>query len=125
MVSSRIRTALCVMVAAAIASLLAACGSTVDVGSSRTLTVALDEYRINPQNATVPAGRLTIIVHNYGRLTHNLRIERDGRPAGGTQPIWPGRTATLTLYLVKGSYTMSSGILSDQALGEYGTLTVP
>ncbi len=70
----------------------------------------------------ISQGPLTILVHNYGRLTHNLVISRGGQAQAITRPIWPGPTAELTLTLTPGSYLMASTILSDQTLGQYGTL---
>jgi hypothetical protein len=100
------------------------CGHTQRVGSDRTLSVALTEYHLNPQSAQASAGPLTIVVRNYGRLTHNLVISLNGQPAGSTRPLAPGQSAAITLNLTRGSYQMSSTILSDQALGADGTLTV-
>jgi plastocyanin len=82
------------------------------------------EYRLVPQSIRVPAGELTISIHNYGRLTHNLSVTRGMRTTGSTQPIRPGQTAQLTVTLVRGKYFMSSTILSDRDLGIYGTITV-
>ena len=64
----------------ALAAVLAACGSTTQVGSDRMLQVALTEYHVAPQSVRAPAGTLTIFVHNYGRLSHNLVISRTGQP---------------------------------------------
>jgi hypothetical protein len=63
-------------------------------------------------------------VHNYGRLTHDLVITRDGQQTAATEPLAPGQTADLVTTLSPGQYLMSSTILSDQALGAYGTLRV-
>ncbi len=100
------------------------CGHTEHVGSDRTLRVALTEFRMNPQSATVSAGQLTIIVHNFGRLTHNLALSHGGQSAAATKPIAPGESAQLTVTLVPGTYVMASTILDDEALGQYGTLRV-
>jgi hypothetical protein len=108
----------------AVAFLAGGCSHTQQVGSDRTLRLALTEYHLNPQGARVSAGPLTILVRNYGRLTHNLVVSSNGELAGSTKPIAPGQSAVLTLTLTPGKYLMSSAILSDQALGEYGTLTV-
>jgi hypothetical protein len=104
--------------------LLSGCGHTEAVGNDRTLYVALSEYRVTPQSVRVSAGPLTVFVHNYGRLTHNLVITLNGQTTGTTRPIWPGQSAEIALMLTPGTYLMSSTILSDQALGQYGTLTV-
>jgi hypothetical protein len=102
----------------------AGCAHTLRVGADRTLRIAMTEYRLNPQSVTAPEGQLTILIHNYGRLTHNLAVSLNGQTAGATKPIAPGQDATLTLMLTKGSYLMSSTLLSDEALGEFGTLKV-
>jgi hypothetical protein len=105
-------------------ALLCGCGQTHVVGSDRTLQISLTEYRLAPQSIRATAGTLTILVRNYGRLTHNLVIALRGHPEGSTKPIPPGQTAVLTITLAPGTYLMSSTILSDQALGAYGTLSV-
>jgi hypothetical protein len=79
---------------------------------------------VAPQNVHAGPGPLTIFVHNYGRLTHNLVISLDGQTEVSTKPIPPGQTAELDAILTPGKYLMASTILSDQALGAYGTLKV-
>jgi hypothetical protein len=103
---------------------LAACGRTTVVGGDRTVTLALVEYRLNPQDVRVSQGLLTVVVHNYGRLTHNLAISIGGQAEGSTAPLGPGESTQLTVQLSPGRYALASTILSDQALGAYGTLTV-
>ena len=110
--------------ALAAAALLAGCGNTSQVGRDRTFQVALTEYHVSPQRVQALAGTLTIFVHNYGRLSHNLVISSNGHPDFSTQPIPPGETSELLATLAPGNYLMSSTILSDQALGAYGTLIV-
>jgi hypothetical protein len=100
------------------------CGHTEAVGAGRTLQMGLTEYRLTPENARVSTGVLTIMVHNYGVLTHNLVVSSNGQTVDSTEPIWPGQSAELSLSLAPGKYLMASTIQSDQALGEYGTLTV-
>jgi hypothetical protein len=112
------------VVSLALASLAGGCGHTQRVGSDRTLSVGLTEYHLNPQSVRVSAGPLTVLAHNYGRLTHNLVITLKGQSVGATKPIGPGQSAVLTLALAPGTYLMASTILSDQSLGEYGTLKV-
>src|SRR5262249_22945469 len=71
----------------------AGCGGATHVGADRTFQVAVTEYRVSPQNIQAPSGTLTIFVHNYGRLSHNLVISLDGRAEASTQPIPPGQTS--------------------------------
>ncbi len=113
------------LLAVALASLgAAACGKTTTVGHDRTLQIALGEYRVTPQDIHAQTGLLTIFVHNYGRLTHNLVITLNGRTEAATKEIAPGQTEELNAALGPGHYLMASSILSDQALGAYGTMTV-
>jgi plastocyanin len=103
---------------------LAGCGHTATVGRDRTLRLALTEYRVVPQKVQVSAGELTIFVHNEGKLTHNLAITDGKNQVLVTPPIWPGATTKLTVALAPGGYTIGSTLFSDQALGQYGSLTV-
>jgi hypothetical protein len=112
------------MLAAIAAALVAGCGRTVTVGAGGTLQIAVTEYHLNPQSVRASSGQLTIVVHNYGRLTHNLVISQNGQAVAATQPIAPGQSAALALFMAKGRYTMASTVLSDESLGAYGTLTV-
>ena len=78
------------LLAVALASLaVAACGRTTSVGTGRSLQIALNEYRVTPQDVRAQTGLLTIYVHNYGRLTHDLVISLDGQPEISTKPIAP------------------------------------
>jgi hypothetical protein len=113
-------------VAAVLALTVAGCGHVASAGSGSpaTLQVALNEYRITPQDVRAGSGAVTFVVHNYGRLTHNLVINHDGQQVAATEPLPPGQTADLVATLSPGQYLMSSTILSDQALGAYGTLHI-
>jgi hypothetical protein len=105
-------------------SLLAGCGSSHRHSGNETVDVSVSEYRITPRSLHADSGVVTLVIHNNGRLIHNLVLSRDGHSQGSTKPIWPGGSAQLTLSVTKGSYLMASTILSDQALGAYGTLQV-
>ncbi len=105
-------------------ALLSACGATTRVGPARTLQLALTEYHVAPQDIRARTGTLTLFVHNFGRLSHNLVISYDGHAEAATQPIPPGETTELIATLAPGKYMVASTILSDQALGAYGTLDV-
>jgi len=112
------------LAAGLVALACAACGATRTVASGGSVQVALSEYRVTPQDVHAHTGLLTIIVHNYGRLTHDLVISLNGSAVLSTKPIMPGQTEELDAALIPGHYLMASSILSDQALGAYGTLDV-
>ena len=103
---------------------LSACSHTTAVGTDRTLRLALTEYHLVPESVQASPGLLTIVVHNEGRLTHNLAVSSGGNVIGQTAPVRPGTSAELRLDLAAGEYRMASTLFSDQVLGEYGTLTV-
>jgi hypothetical protein len=119
----RAQTAL-IGVVAGLAMISAGCGSTDVIGSGRQLAVALTEYHLRPQSAEMSAGPVTIVAHNYGRLTHNLVVFENGRPQDSMHPIPPGGSGDLTVYLGAGRYILASTVQSDQALGVFGTLVV-
>jgi uncharacterized cupredoxin-like copper-binding protein len=142
---SPVATGIAALAAGLGAALLAAgCGAAPEhAETGRTLSIAVSEYQLRPSRVTAAAGTLTIAVHNYGRLTHNLAILRahpvavtttvagthtttvsSSTVAGASSPIAPGQTATMTVALTPGRYTLASTILSDQSLGDSGTLTV-
>lgn len=108
----------------ALAALAGGCGHTTAVGTSRTLSVAVTEYRLAPQTVRTNEGALTLIVHNLGLYSHNLSISRNDISEGTTPPIPPGQTAVLTVELLPGRYVMASTLQQDESLGAYGTLIV-
>ena len=112
------------LVAVAAAVLAAGCGASTHVPAGSNLRIALNEYRVTPEDVHAPAGTLTFQVHNVGRLTHDLVISLAGTREAATGPIAPGQEAELITSLGKGHYELYSSLLDDQALGAYGTLDV-
>jgi len=102
----------------------AGCGSTRVETPGQAVQMAVSEYRLNPDRISASPGVVSIVVHNYGRLTHNLVVSQNGQTVAGTQPIPPGDSMELDLDLAPGTYTMASTMHSDQTLGVYGTLHV-
>jgi hypothetical protein len=112
------------LVAGLVLALLGGCGHTARVGSGRWVQIGVTEYRLTPQHIAARAGELAIVAHNYGRLTHNLALTEAGHTVASTRPIPPGAAASLLVEVGPGSYVMASSLLSDQALGIYGTVTI-
>lgn len=100
------------------------CGGQSTRSADGVVQVALNEYRLNPSAVRVRAGTVTVIARNYGRLTHNLVVSRDGHPDAVIRPLAPGQTGVTTAVLSPGTYQMNSNIQADQALGVSGSLTV-
>jgi hypothetical protein len=97
-----------------------------------TLRVKLDEYRIQPQNVRIKAGRIHLVAVNEGRLTHNLVVESiTDDPTkevvyGRTDTAHPGQTVTDRdpIKLKPGHYRLADTIGNHENLGQYGELTV-
>jgi hypothetical protein len=128
---SRSCALLAVLAAAAVAAGCAGEPAAVDVSGS-TLRVALDEYRIQPQNVRMKAGRIHLVATNKGRLTHNLVIESiTDDPTkqvvyGRTDTAHPGQTVKERdpITLKPGKYRIADSIGNHENLGQYGTLTL-
>ncbi len=122
------------LVALALTVFLAGCGgSDLATPEGRTLRVRLDEYRIVPQDWRAEPGRLRIVAHNVGRLTHNAKIVRQDEDdleappeeVGGTRTAQPGETVAYTFEdLEPGTYRIVCTISNHDDLGQYGKLGV-
>jgi hypothetical protein len=116
------------------AAAVAGCGGepAVVAVSGTTLRVTLDEYRIQPQNVRMKAGRIHLVAVDDGRLTHNLVIESiTDDPTkevvyGRTDTAHPGQTVTERdpIRLKPGRYRLACTISNHDNLGQYGTLIV-
>lgn len=104
--------------------LLGGCGHSSRVPAAGRVQVFLLEYRLRPDRITARRGELALVVHNLGRLTHNLSISRGGKGIASTPPIPPGGSARLSVNLAAGTYRIASTVEADQALGLRGMLTV-
>jgi uncharacterized cupredoxin-like copper-binding protein len=94
--------------------------------SSHTIKVQETEFKISlPSQKTLAPGKYTFDVTNAGKIPHDLAIE-GGKVAGpSTSPlIAAGKTATLTVSLEKGSYTLYCSVPGHRALGMLAKLAV-
>lgn len=117
---------------AAAALLLGGCGGDEVFRTDRPiLRITLDEYRIVPQDISIKAGRVKLVVRNAGRLTHNLAIQVPDGPDGNPRLVdrvasmQPGQTAEpIKVTLAPGEYRLVCTIANHDDLGQFGTLTV-
>jgi hypothetical protein len=121
---SRSRSLPATLAALVVGGLLTGCGAGHHASTGNALDVSVNEWRLTPENVVAEPGPLLIVVHNAGRLAHNLVLSRDGVRISFTAPIMPGQNADLETTLQKGSYQLLSSMLDDQATGVYGTLKV-
>ena len=106
------------------AATIAGCGHAQSVGRARIVQVAEAEYRLSPDALKLRQGPITLVVHDFGRLAHNLAVLDGATTVAETAPIPPGTSVTLAVYLAPGTYTLASTLLDDQSLGIRGKLTV-
>ena len=127
----------CILTAGVLAVLALALGGCGDDDVFRTdrpiLRIALDEYRIVPQNIVVKPGRMKLTVRNSGLLTHNLAVQVPKGPAGKPVDIPGGRVDTMQpgasgepikVTLQVGEYRLVCTIANHDDLGQYGVLKV-
>lgn len=99
---------------------------------SGEVRVELSEYRIEPQVVQVPSGEVTLVAHNTGRLTHNLKVRSLDRERGQAQEVFgevedtmfPGESSSGTFTLGPGKYELVCTIGNHDDLGQTGTLIV-
>ena len=97
--------------------------TTAAAGGGGTVDISETEFALDPADATVPAGTVTINVTNDGATTHNLEVEGDGVEEI-TDDLEPGASGKLALDLQPGSYEMYCAIGDHKEQGMEGTLTV-
>jgi hypothetical protein len=130
---SRSRLAVAVLATSLIA--LGGCGDDHTFRTDRPiLRIALDEYRIVPQDIVARPGLIKFVVRNTGKLTHNLVIqippkEIDDKPVevpgGRVKSMQPGEVAQpIKVNLAPGTYRLVCTIANHDDLGQYGKLVI-
>ena len=114
---------LSLVLAAALAA--SGCGGAKAVRDASDFNVTLDDYLIRPQKIRVPKGeRLTVTVHNAGRLGHTFRLRSANHVVLALTTIPPNGTKSRSFKLAAGSYTMFCALSNHEELGMSGTLVV-
>jgi uncharacterized cupredoxin-like copper-binding protein len=93
---------------------LAACGPTEeDEGATEgtppaegtAIEVVLTEFQID-MPTSIPAGAITFDVANSGEMTHNFEVEGNGVEETLEEDLAPNQTASLSVELEPGTYTV-------------------
>jgi plastocyanin len=98
------------------------------------LDVAFGEFAVVPEAKAIRPGKVTLVVHNGGRLTHGFEMkDDDGRESGKFDGrklklegprFGPGDTYRVTVTLTPGLYEMECYIANHEQLGMYTRLEV-
>ena len=94
--------------------------------SGSAVSVKETEYTLAPSALNLKAGTYTITVTNVGQFPHDLHVAAasDGTEVGGSTVVAAGQSASFTVTLEAGSYTMWCAIDAHKSLGMQGTITV-
>ena len=75
------------------------------------------EYRITLGRTTVPHGRITFYIANYGQDDHNLKVARHMIGYGFSGRIPAGGRTQFTVWLKPGLYNLYCNTPGHRALG--------
>ena len=92
----------------------------------KTIKVRESEFKIGlPTLATLPAGKITFVVQNAGKIQHDLAVKGPGVAGADKTPlIAAGQSAKLTVSLSTGTYTLYCSVPGHEAAGMEAKITV-
>jgi uncharacterized cupredoxin-like copper-binding protein len=92
---------------------------------AHAIPVSETEFKITLPAQKVAAGKVTFTVKNVGKIQHDLVVSGPGVSGAAKTPLLnPGQTATLTVTLAAGSYTLYCNVPGHRAAGMSAKLTV-
>ncbi len=90
-----------------------------------TILIKLKDFSFDPNKITVPAGKVTLKLQNYGRYTHDLRIHTlSGGVLAESGRVGAGFEHDMTVTLTPGTYQFDCSVSNHAKRGMTGTLTV-
>lgn len=109
------------------------------VTSSKVVPVKVNEFNLLPAKQAAPVGKVTFVVKNTGKMTHEFVVVRTAKPAGsllkGSEAdetgavgevgsLKPGQTKKLTLTLKKGHYALLCNLPGHYKAGQFADFYV-
>lgn len=89
--------------------------------AGQTVKVKMSEFKFEVQPTEVQAGTVTFQIENVGTVEHDFLIEKlDKR----TEQLRPGQSATLTVQLTPGTYTVICEVAGHKEAGMQTQLVV-
>ena len=86
-------------------------------------TIAGAEFKFTPATDTVSKGT-KITFKNAGHVAHDLKLSQGGKVVAGTKLTQPSQSASFTVNLPPGTYTMFCSVPGHEQAGMKGTITV-
>ncbi len=109
------------------------------VTSARSIPVTLNEFNVISAKQAAPAGKVTFLLRNTGKRTHEFVVIRTAKPAGSllkdgkadergsageVGDLKPGQKKQLTLTLPKGHYALICNLPGHYRAGQFVDLYV-
>jgi plastocyanin len=111
-------------VALALAGAVLAAAAVGSTAAAKTVKVTEREYAIAFTPRSIAPGNVTFTVRNVGKVGHALAISGPGLKMKRTAIIAPGKTASLSVKLGTGNYTMWCPVGRHAAAGMKKTFAV-
>jgi uncharacterized cupredoxin-like copper-binding protein len=108
-------------------ALLSGCGGgTASPQPAGSTKVSMTEYKFDPSDISVVAGKVVFYLVNDGSGTsHDMAIrDSSGKTVGKSELISAGDTTVFTVTIAAGTYTIFCDQPGHEASGMHGTLTV-
>lgn len=102
----------------------AAGGSSAGHGNATTVAVKATEYAFSLPTTSFSPGTYAFTMTDDGHASHAMEIQGPGIAASRSSIVGPGGTATLTVTLKSGSYTLFCPVPGHRQAGMQTTLTV-
>jgi plastocyanin len=101
------------------------CPSHAGGGAARAVALTAKEFLFDPRDIAVGTGEIAFAVRNQGAIEHNLAlVVRGGKTVPLIATIAPGQTATVTVSLAAGDYTIYCSLPGHREAGMAATLRV-
>lgn len=96
------------------------------VAAGDPVTIAMSEFRLEPQRLRLAAGRRVLSIRNEGTVVHRFELRGEGgeRRLLLGRPLRPGASQRIVVELAPGDYLIRCIQPRHNTLGEHGTLTV-
>jgi uncharacterized cupredoxin-like copper-binding protein len=94
-------------------------------GGAGSVDMTATDFKFDPSDPSVKAGKVTFNLKNDGQVEHSLEIEDvNGEDAEIEDDVQPGQSGTLAVDLKPGTYEFYCPVDSHKEMGMTGEITV-
>jgi plastocyanin len=91
---------------------------------SSSITLKMKDFLYDPNKITAPAGKITLVLQNYGRYTHDFRLYLPGGGTDESGDVGAGFSKNFTITLKAGTYKFDCSVSNHAKRGMVGVLVV-